>query len=141
MCQRHTFLGGWDGVLPGGASDHLARPVLTAATTRVRIVLVSRRSAVLIVAAALGLPAAAEGQTLTAARGGADVSNTPPVPLASGRSDDAANAGAERGGARMVASSELPNTGSDPRVLFLCGVALTLLGVGLRLRTADADLY
>ncbi len=38
-------------------------------------------------------------------------------------------------------SSELPNTGSDPRLLFLVGVAMTLLGVGLRLRTADADLY
>jgi LPXTG-motif cell wall-anchored protein len=38
-------------------------------------------------------------------------------------------------------SGELPNTGTDPRLLFLAGVALTLLGVGLRLRTADADLY
>jgi len=26
-------------------------------------------------------------------------------------------------------------------MLFLCAVALTLLGVGLRLRTADAELY
>jgi hypothetical protein len=41
----------------------------------------------------------------------------------------------------MVADHELPSTGSDPRVLFLCGVALTILGVGVRLRTADAELY
>ena len=32
-------------------------------------------------------------------------------------------------------------TGSDPRLLFACGIALTLIGVGLRLRTADAELY
>ena len=42
---------------------------------------------------------------------------------------------------RAAATGELPNTGSDPRLLFLAGLALTLLGAGLRLRTADADLY
>jgi hypothetical protein len=45
------------------------------------------------------------------------------------------------GGRAAAAAGALPSTGSDPRVLFLCGMALTLLGVGLRLRTADADLY
>ena len=90
----------------------------------------------------MGAPAAATAQTTTIPRGGADVSTTPPVPLSQGRSEQgAAGDGNVRVGARVVASSELPNTGSDPRMLFLCGVALTLLGVGLRLRTADADLY
>lgn len=95
--------------------------------------LISRRLAALIVAAALGVPATAAAQTTTTLRGRADVSNTPPVPLPD------ANPG---GGDQATATGdELPNTGSDPRVLFLCGVALTLLGVGLRLRTADAELY
>lgn len=91
---------------------------------------ISRRLAALLVAAALGAPATAAAQSTTNPRGKADVSNTPPVPLAgSGQGSSAA------------ASNELPNTGSDPRVLFLCGAALTLLGAGLRLRTADAELY
>jgi len=60
------------------------------------------------------------------------VSTTPPVPLA----------GEDAGGTRAnAAGSELPNTGSDPRMLFLGGLALTLMGFGLRLRTADADDY
>jgi hypothetical protein len=101
----------------------------------------SRRIAAVIVAAAMGAPAAAAAQTTTIPRGGADVSTTPPVPLSQGRSEQATGDENVRVGARVVAGSELPNTGSDRRMLFLCGVALTLLGVGLRLRTADADLY
>jgi hypothetical protein len=91
---------------------------------------ISRRTAALLVAAALVFPASASAQTTTTPRGEADVSNTPPVPLSG--SDERPSASA---------SNELPNTGSDPRLLFACGVALTLLGVGLRLRTADAELY
>ena len=103
---------------------------------------ISRRIAALIVAATLGAPAAAAAQTMTAARGDAGVSTTPPVPLAEGGSENTASDVAMRGAvARTVADRELPSTGSDPRVLFLCGVALTLVGVGLRLRTADAELY
>jgi LPXTG-motif cell wall-anchored protein len=34
-------------------------------------------------------------------------------------------------------SSGLPNTGSDPRVLALMGIALLLAGIGLRLRAPD----
>ena len=94
-----------------------------------------RRIAASIVVVAVGAPAAA-AQTTTIPRGGADVSTTPPVPLAPATSKPD-----EKLHERVVASSELPNTGSDPRMLFLCGVALTLVGVGLRLRTADADLY
>ena len=36
---------------------------------------------------------------------------------------------------------QLPNTGSDPRVLALFGLALLLFGVGMRLRTIDPDAY
>jgi hypothetical protein len=102
---------------------------------------VARRIAALIVAATLGAPGAAAAQTMTAARGDAGVSTTPPVPLGEGSSENAASARVPIAVARTVADRELPSTGSDPRMLFLCGVALTLLGVGLRLRTADAELY
>ncbi|MCW2990992.1 MAG: cell wall anchor protein [Solirubrobacterales bacterium] len=34
-------------------------------------------------------------------------------------------------------TTALPNTGSDPRLLILAGLALLLSGLGLRLRTAD----
>ena len=40
-----------------------------------------------------------------------------------------------------AADSGLPRTGSDPRPLFLVGVAFLLLGVGLRLRTIDPDAF
>lgn len=35
----------------------------------------------------------------------------------------------------------LPRTGTDVRVLGLTGAAVLLMGLGLRLRTADADLF
>jgi hypothetical protein len=96
----------------------------------VRDVPISRRFAALLVAAALAMPATAAAQSTTNPRGQAGVSNTPPVPLSG-----------TTGGAQAATGNNLPNTGSDPRVLFVCGLALTLLGVGLRLRTADADLF
>jgi len=99
---------------------------------------ISRRIAAVLVAAALGAPATAAGQTTTAPRGDAGVSTTPPVPLTE-RDRERQRPAAARPVA--PAPGELPSTGADPRLLFLCGVALTLLGVGLRLRTADADLY
>ncbi len=34
-------------------------------------------------------------------------------------------------------TNELPNTGSDPRVLALLGAALLLAGIGLRMRAPD----
>ena len=83
----------------------------------------------LLAAAALGMPASAAAQTSTIPEDGAGVTTTPPVPLAGGESEESAS------------SSELPNTGSDPRMLFLTGLALTLVGFGLRLRTVDADDY
>ncbi|MEA2150968.1 MAG: hypothetical protein QOD69_2798 [Solirubrobacteraceae bacterium] len=88
---------------------------------------ISRRIAALLAAAALGVPATALAQTATIPSGRVNISNTPPVPLS--------------GSGPAVSADELPNTGTDPRLLFLCGIALTLLGVGLRLRTADAELY
>ena len=84
--------------------------------------------AVLLAGAALCVPAAAGAQTSTIPVDGVDVSTTPPVPLTSNT-------------ALPASSGELPNTGTDPRMLFLGGLALTLIGVGLRLRTADADDY
>jgi len=101
-------------------------------------VLFSRRIAALLAALTLLSPAVATAQTTTVPSSGATVSNTPPVPLTQGNSE---GAGAGTAAPRPSSSSELPNTGTDPRLLFLCGVALTLLGVGLRLRTADAELY
>jgi len=84
--------------------------------------------AALLAAAALGLPASAFAQTSTIPEDGAGVTTTPPVPLAGGESE-------------KTPSSELPDTGSDPWMLFLAGIALTLVGFGLRLRTVDADDY
>ena len=82
----------------------------------------------LLAFAALCLPAGAAAQTSTIPEQGSDVSTTPPVPLAGERPS-------------TTGSAELPNTGADPRLLFLVGLALTLIGFGLRLRTADADEY
>lgn len=55
---------------------------------------------------------------------------TPPPPDAS---DDSAGSGAA-----PVVRTELPNTGADAGVVGLLGAALVLLGIGLRLRVADA---
>jgi len=79
--------------------------------------------------AMLAVPAsAATAQNSTIPEDGAGVSTTPPVPLP-GES------------AAPTAAADLPDTGSDPRMLFLAGLAMSLLGAGLRLRTADADDY
>jgi LPXTG-motif cell wall-anchored protein len=65
---------------------------------------------------------------------GAGVSAQPPTQLTG--DDPAATTPTAAAPTPAVA---LPTTGADPRVLFLAGVALMLLGAGLRLRTADAD--
>jgi LPXTG-motif cell wall-anchored protein len=44
-------------------------------------------------------------------------------------------------GAEAQSGAQLPNTGSDPRLLLLFGLAFLLIGVGLRLRTIDPDAY
>jgi LPXTG-motif cell wall-anchored protein len=96
-----------------------------------------RRVAVLLAALALCVPAVAVAQAGTVTQGASGVSTQPPVSL---DGDDSEPKPAPKP-PPPSRSGELPNTGSDPRLLFLVGVALTLLGVGLRLRTADADLY
>jgi hypothetical protein len=102
----------------------------------VRAVPISRRIAAVLVAALLSFPAAAVGQTQTQPLPKDPGSSKPPVDLNGGNTQ-----GGDTGTSGGTPSSDLPNPGSDPRMLFLAGAALTLLGVGLRLRTADADLY
>lgn len=100
------------------------------------------RVVVVLVALMLGAPPAAIAQTETIPDGGSGVSAQPPVSLAGDKQDEPATE--PQAATKPQAASgtaELPNTGSDPRLLFLAGVALTLFGVGLRLRTADADDY
>jgi LPXTG-motif cell wall-anchored protein len=99
-----------------------------------------RRVVVVFAALALSVPAVALAQTATTTQGATGVSTQPPVTLGGGGGDDPEPAKPAPKPATPQAG-ELPNTGSDPRLLFLVGVAMTLLGVGLRLRTADADLY
>jgi LPXTG-motif cell wall-anchored protein len=105
-----------------------------------------RRIAVLLAAILLCAPAASIAQTPTSTieQEGAGVSTQPPVDLGPGDDEPQANTSPPppaSAPADPAADSGLPNTGSDPRLLFLAGVALMLFGVGLRLRTADADLY
>ncbi len=111
---------------------------------------ISCRIAALLVVLVLALPAAAGAQspmptqTLPSQDSG---SSRPPVDLGGGGEDaeDGRSDGRDGAGSssppRSPASSSLPDTGSDPRLLFLTGVALAILGAGLRLRTADADVY
>jgi LPXTG-motif cell wall-anchored protein len=92
----------------------------------------SRRRLVLVPLAVvmLAVPSPAAAQDSTIPEDGAGVSTTPPVPLPG----DAAPP-------QAAPATDLPDTGSDPRMLFLAGLAMSLLGAGLRLRTADADDY
>jgi hypothetical protein len=116
----------------GFAAALCEKPAAVVADARIRVggvPSVPRRVvAALLCAAVLGIPVAARAQSTTLLEEGADVSSTPPVPLAGGD-------------LQTTAASELPNTGTDPRLLFFTGLALTLIGFGLRLRTADADDY
>jgi len=80
--------------------------------------------------AMLAFPVSATAQNSTIPEDGAGVSTTPPVPLPG-----------ERAAPAPAAAADLPDTGSDPRMLFLAGLAMSLLGAGLRLRTVDADDY
>ena len=82
--------------------------------------------------AMLAVPASATAQNSSIPEDGAGVSTTPPVPLPG---ESAAPA------PTPAPAAALPDTGSDPRMLFLAGLAMSLLGAGLRLRTVDADDY
>ena len=103
---------------------------------------ISRRVVVVLAALALGMPAVAAAQTATIPENGTGVSTQPPVTLGGDTNGTPVTKDKPVTTPRATASTpELPNTGSDPRLLFLVGIALTLFGVGLRLRTADADDY
>jgi LPXTG-motif cell wall-anchored protein len=110
---------------------------------------IPRRVVVLLALLLACAPGPAYAQTTTLPQDGSGVSTTPPVPLDGGeQSPPAPNPPNAPPPANVSPSppaapdgSDLPNTGSDPRLLFLVGATLTLIGVGLRLRTADADRY
>jgi LPXTG-motif cell wall-anchored protein len=93
----------------------------------------SRRRLVLVPLAVvmLAVPSSAAAQNSTIPEDGAGVSTTPPVPLP----------GEPATPPQAAPATDLPDTGSDPRMLFLGGLAMSLLGAGLRLRTVDADDY
>ena len=82
-----------------------------------------------LAAVMLAVPPSAVAQNSTIPEDGAGVSTTPPVPLPG------------RAAPQAPAPADLPDTGADPRMLFLAGLAMSLLGAGLRLRTVDADDY
>jgi LPXTG-motif cell wall-anchored protein len=82
--------------------------------------------------------AGGSGQTTTGsqASGGNGLSQNPDLGgSTSGGSPAPAPAPTTNGAA--PAAGALPNTGSDPRLIILAGLALLLSGLGLRLRTAD----
>lgn len=110
----------------------------------------------MLAAIALCVPAAALAQTpapepattttATIPQAASGVSTRPPVALGDGATTTpttsaAAPVAPAPAAPSATASGELPNTGADPWLVALLGAALTLLGVGLRLQTADADLY
>jgi LPXTG-motif cell wall-anchored protein len=96
---------------------------------------------VVLAALLLCAPAVAIAQTQTVPGAGSGVSTQPPVELGGSPPPPPGQVPPPPAPASSAAGGELPNTGTDPRLLFLVGLAMTLLGVGLRLRTADADLY
>lgn len=69
-------------------------------------------------------------------RSGNGLSQTPNLGSA-GAGTAAAGPSAPAAAAPALSGRPLPNTGSDPRLLVLAGLALLLAGIGLRLRTAD----
>jgi LPXTG-motif cell wall-anchored protein len=122
-----------------------------------------RSVAILLSAAALAVPAGALGQgtsgagddqytdplgngggsgqtttgSQTSGSGGSGLSQNPDLGGGSSGTGSPAPAPAPTG--TGPATGGLPNTGSDPRLLVLAGLALLLSGLGLRLRTADED--
>lgn len=106
-----------------------------------------RALSMLLAVLILALPATALGQTdaVPAPGDGPGLSDQPPVDLGGDGDGDGAPAPDDPAppgddGASAPAD-ELPRTGSDAWMLFLTGLSVTLVGLGLRLRTADADLF
>ena len=98
---------------------------------------IARCIAALLLAAVLSMPAVGFAQTQNQPLPDEPGSTQPPVDL----DDDGNDGGSQDRSPSAERASELPDTGSDPRMLILAGLAVILLGVGLRLRSADADLY
>lgn len=120
---------------------------------------------VAVLALAVAGPAAAQVSTIP--QDGSGLSTEPPPGIGDGDdggdtgSDDdggggdggSADDGDERAGsssgerssddddAARSRESTLPRTGEDVPIMLLAGLSLLLVGVGLRLRTVDADLY
>lgn len=123
----------------------------------------ARSVAIVLSAAALAVPGAALGQGSSGAgddqyedpfeNGGATTGQTTTGSQTGGGGStlsDAPDLGGSTAGATTttpdptaapvtagIAGGTLPNTGHDPRLLILAGLALLLSGLGLRLRTAD----
>jgi len=146
------------------AAEGIGRVRATTAALRATLpaMVRSRRLAILLSAAALAAPAAAigqgtsgagddqyedpfagggttNGQTTTGSQtpssGGSTLTQDPDL---GGETSTGATSGTTGTPASTGATSgTLPNTGSDPRLLILAGLALLLSGFGLRLRTAD----
>jgi LPXTG-motif cell wall-anchored protein len=122
----------------------------------------ARRVAIALSAAALALPSAALAQGTSGA--GDDQYNDPFENSSSGSGQSNGGSSNSSGGGSTLTqdpnlggsqvssgtstgtstgttlsgtTTGLPNTGSDPRLLILAGLALLLSGLGLRLRTAD----
>jgi LPXTG-motif cell wall-anchored protein len=69
------------------------------------------------------------GSSGTSGASGTQLGQAPPVSGSGQTTTETSPTGSQ--------TAQLPNTGADPRVLALLGLALLLAGVGLRLRTRD----
>jgi len=78
-----------------------------------------------------GAPAGSSSSGSGAAPSAAPVAPTPSAVTAG------ASAGSPTSGASASPRSQLPNTGAEPGIVAALGSAFVLLGIGLRLRTAD----
>jgi LPXTG-motif cell wall-anchored protein len=105
----------------------------------------SRRLLLLLVAAVLAVAAPPAGTAFAQTTPGSTteldpLSQTPQVPAgeddSAGSGDSSSGSGSGSGSSSAAQTARnLPNTGSDARVLGLAGLALLLVGLGLRLRT------
>lgn len=111
-----------------------------------RLCRVDRRTLAMIVAASsvLAAPAWAHASDADALLAQADRGSLTAQGVPSGDEDtgalsqSAVPSGSRNAPAGAAAADVLPNTGSDPRITLLLGLAALLGGAGLRLRTADA---
>ena len=69
--------------------------------------------------------------------GGSSLSQSPNLGSSTSSGTSSATPAPTAPATTATATGALPNTGTDPRLLILAGLALLLSGLGLRLRTAD----